>query len=322
MVDVLITIDTEAWPLCPNWREDRLKGDLARDIDGQTSSGAFGLGYQLDILNRHRLKAVFLVETLFTLAAGTEELQRIVRTIREAGHEVQLHLHTEWLSWADQSPSPGPRRSHLKDFSLEEQTELIGLGYRILKECGATSVLAFRAGNYGANTDTLRALSRNGIRYDTSHNTCYLDSDCGMKELGALMEPSMFEGVCEVPISFFRDWPGHCRHAQLCACSAAEMRHALMEAWHAERRSFVIVSHSFELLRDRHKPPYRGRPDWIVIRRFERLCEFLAEHRDKFRTCGFEDVGEYHANGAPMLLRSGVHRTAWRMAEQLARRVL
>src|SRR5262249_8472866 len=147
------------------------------------------------------------------------------------GHEVQLHVHTEWLQWLRKSPLPGRVGENLKDFTLDEQTRLIELGLEQLRACGAKNVCAFRAGNYGANVDTLRALARSAIRYDTSYDAAYLNSDCGLDEAGLLLQPTMMHGVCEIPITFFTDWPGHYRHAQLCACSAAEMQHALMQAW-------------------------------------------------------------------------------------------
>ena len=46
-----------------------------------------------------------------------------------------------------------------------------------LRECGAGEVKAFRAGNYGANWETLRVLGENGIHYDSSHNIDFLGSD-------------------------------------------------------------------------------------------------------------------------------------------------
>jgi hypothetical protein len=54
---------------------------------------------------------------------------------------------------------------------------------------------AFRAGSYGANFDTLRALARNGILYDSSHNTCYLGYTCEMRTPNLLLQPKKIDGV-------------------------------------------------------------------------------------------------------------------------------
>jgi len=86
----------------------------------------------------------------------------------------------------------------------------------------------------------------------------------------------------------------------------------------------VIVSHSFELV---WRGVSRGRPASprrLVIRRFERLCQFLAENRDRFETGGFAGLGETDLRPPrdPRPLRSSVLRTAHRYAEQLAGRLL
>jgi hypothetical protein len=237
---------------------------------------------------------------------------------------VQLHLHSEWLEWLQPSPLPGRTGQHLKEFTEDEQALLLGRGIENLRACGVDNLIAFRAGNYGANFATLRALARHGIRFDTSHNTCYLSSSCGLDTGEPLLQPTLLEGVYEYPVSYFHDWPGHRRHAQLCACSARELEAALLAAWRQGWHSFVLVSHSFELLQrgvDEGKPP---RPDRIVIRRFHRLCRFLDRNRDKFRTVFFADL-DTEGTPRPVAnypLRSASRHTVWRVAEQLARRVL
>src|SRR5262249_11015926 len=99
---VLPTVDTEVWPFRPGWPNVRLapgERDLAcqyeRCILGATDRGEFGLRYQLDLLNRHGLRATFFVEPLHAAAVGDRWLKEMVGTIVEAGQDVQLHAHTE-----------------------------------------------------------------------------------------------------------------------------------------------------------------------------------------------------------------------------------
>ena len=321
---VFVTIDTEAWPRRPEWRETSLERDVEREIYGVTDQGAFGIGYQMDVLDAHGLKAVFFVESLFACTTGLEPLRRIVESIVRRGHEVQLHVHPEWLQWMDQSPLPGRFAHNLKDLSENEQATLIAAGLENLRRCGVERPCAFRAGNYGANFDTLKALARLGLAFDSSYNASYLDSDCGLRTGKRLLQPVRMHGVHEFPIAFFSDWPGHIRHAQLCACSSRELRTALENAWRMGWHSFVLVSHSFELVRGRRRAGAPPTPDWVVVRRFERLCRYLAEHADKYRTCGFADVDEAELRAKPPVspLKSHVYQTAERFLEQFARRVI
>ena len=323
MLNVFLTVDTEFWPLNSDLRDACLEQDVARDFYGAVSGAEFGLGFQIDMLNAHGLKAVFFVESLFALAVGPDALRQVVSMIQDRGQDVQLHVHTEWLAWMKDSILPARTGQNMKDFSEDEQTLLVAHGLRNLREAGAPKVCAFRAGNFGANLDTLRALRRNGICYDSSYNVQYLNSDCGIHTSQLLLQPQEMQGVYEFPISFFRDGRGHYRHAQLSACSFQEIKNALLEAWQSGWNSFVLVSHSFELLKNRMLP---GKPvvaDRIVIRRFERLCRFLSDNRDKFRTAVFsETVPGMIPPVSPLKpLRCAWHHTAWRLAEQLTRRL-
>ena len=322
-VDVYITIDTEVWPRNNRWTQSDLAADLEQDVYGRSESGEVGILYQMDVLESFGLRAVFFVESLFASAAGPEHLSRLVEIIQKRGHEVQLHVHSEWLQLGAGSVLPNKTGKHLKNFSLDDQTLLIGTALRNLRNSGANDVCAFRAGNCGANFDTLRALARLGIPCDSSYNAFYLRSQCGLRTERLLVQPSILEGIHEFPIACFRDWPGHYRHAQIGACSTAEMQSALLGAHRGCWQSFVILSHSFELLKGRHTR--RGaNPDGRVIRRFEELCQFLGENRHRFRTAVFSEPDFWPKAAAPpesMPLRSNMARTGWRYVEQLSRRL-
>ena len=318
---VFITVDTEVWPRSDNWRETRMAADMDRDIYGVTSWGEYGLRYQLEVLNRFGLTATFFVESLFASAIGPSRLREIVTLIKSHGQDVQLHVHPEWLQWMPQPVVREKRSQYLKQFTADEQRTLIGLALENLRASGADAVCAFRAGNYGANFDTLRALNGLGLRFDTSYNFPYLVTQCGMALSQPLLQPRCIDGVIEYPITFFGDWPRHSRHLQLAACSSGEIIHVLTEAHRRGRRSVVLVSHSFELLKNRKTPGKPLLPDETCIARFEQLCRFLAEHPTQFRPTTFSDLSpSVAAEREPDMLRSNPLRTVTRYAQQAMRR--
>lgn len=322
-MNVFITVDVEVQPQEPNWRSTRLRSDIQRDIYGLTHQGEFGLRYQCDLFNQFGLKAVFFVESLFGSAVGLDPLKSMVDLIQGKGHEVQLHIHTEWLKHLPMSFRGMGTGYNIREFSEKEQTNLIALGLHNLNESGAMNISAFRAGNYGANFDTLRALAKNGVAYDTSYNYCFLDTDCGLELDQPLLQPAKIHDIYEFPISFISDWPGHFRHSQVTACSYDEITGALMQAWQQGWYSFVIVFHSMELLTKRSRMLNRQRPDWLLIRRFRRLCNFLASHSDKFKTSGFNEI---KATEIPdikhaRIIKSSIISTAKRVCEQGIRRI-
>jgi peptidoglycan/xylan/chitin deacetylase (PgdA/CDA1 family) len=325
MLDVLLTVDTEAWPRSVAERNADFGKAMARDFYGETPKGAFGVPYQLKILEEYGVKADFFVESLSPAAVGQKHLREMVNTIQEAKQSVQLHIHTEWLEWAPNPIVAGHGRQNMMQFSEDQQVALIREALANLNDAGARNVCAFRAGNYGANADTLRALRRNGVRFDTSYNYPYLGTQCELSMPRPLLQPVELEGVVEFPIAFFRAWPNQFRHVQLTACSFSEMKSALYHAWRNGWKYFVIVSHSFELLRGRKRPDGIIAPDKIVIRRFRDLCQHLAAHKDKYRSVTFTDLdpgGDANFIPGKSLLQCNCLATIRRYAEQAYRRVV
>lgn len=322
---VFFTVDTEAHPASPRWSDRGLADEIRRDIDGVTPHGEYGAYYQAEVLRKHGLRGVFFVEALFSYAAGMDPLKRVVSRLLEGGHEVGLHLHPEWLRRAPHvSVLPGKEGNLMRRFSEDDQATLIARGIEQLQKAGVPKVDSFRAGGYAANFDTLRALARNGVLYDSSHNFCWFAQSCDLQTDEPLLQPRQLHGVYEFPVSYFQDWPGHSRHAELCACSFGELRSALMTAWRDGWHSFVIVSHSFELIkRIKINDAPAALPDSTVIRRFHKLCEFLAAHPDRFQTATFTgfDPQSIPSRAYTKPLPGFLPNTLWRFAEQAYRRV-
>jgi hypothetical protein len=245
--------------------------NFERSILGRTAEGEVGIVYQLDTLDRYGLKAVFFVDPMPALLWGTGAVADAIEPILARGHGVQLHLHTEWLALAGAANPVGDRTGqNLKDFSYDEQVTLIGWARDALIAAGAPAPIAFRAGNYGANDDTLRALATLGFSYDSSHSPGFAGSPCAIRLGPEHRRPIRHQGVIEVPIGCVEDVAQGLRHAQLTALSLRELLEALHHARDNAIADFTVVSHSFELLcRDRR------RINKIVKRRFDRLCEKL-----------------------------------------------
>jgi len=322
-VDVFLTIDTETYPLTPTWRETGLREDLERDVYGRTRDGEFGLEYQLQVLRHHKLRAVFMTESLFASVpqVGPEPLCKIIAAAKADGHDVQVHPHPEWLPYI---PSFAGKARHemINRYTFEEQKEIISLAISNLERCGAAKPRAFRAGDYAANADTLRALLELGIVIDSSYNPAYIPSRCRLELSAPLTGAKQIEGVWEMPISFFEELPARYRPAQLGACSTQEMSWALEQAYAKHWKSFVIVSNSFEFLKNRRT----GREVRVrsrIVKRFEDLCAFLDTNRDRFQTATFAELmfPEVAERLLPGMLRSNAYRTVRRMGEQLMDRV-
>jgi hypothetical protein len=322
VLNVLFTIDTEVHPINKDWKSDGLQRDIRRDIEGLVDGRCVGLDYELEVLAKNGLKATFMVESLFSAVpeVGTDPLKGIIRRIQKDGHDIQLHLHCEWIPYCPEISIP--YRGYLQHYySSSEQQQLICFASEQLQKCGVKKPIAFRAGGYAADEGIMQALQRAGFKYDTSFYLGFHDK-CKLPVPPSLGAPHKLFGVQEIAVAAFKDYPGHFRPAQICACSAREMMRALEQAEKHGWRHFVIVCHSFEMLTGRWqgKPGIRNE----VVDRFEELCAYLGRHRDKFRTIGFDDLStlpDYHGVAPPPDIRGNLINTAGRVFQQALNRI-
>jgi len=273
MTAVYITIDTEYASSLPGAAGPGTRAEnFARSIVCETPWGPVGIGHQMDVMERHGLKGVFFVDPMPALVWGVAAIEDVVGPIVARGHDVQLHCHSEWLARAPGNPLTPRTGQHLRQFPLDDQCRILDWARDTLVAAGAAQPVAFRAGNYGANDDTLRALAELGIEYDTSHCPALAEGgDCVITLGRAQRTPIWHCGVVEVPVGCVEDFGGRLRHAQITALSLDELTDALRHARDTRQDGFTVVSHSFELAsRD------RTRRNRVVARRFERFCAALA----------------------------------------------
>lgn len=313
MTQILVTVDTELSALL-HQRGIALASNFASSINGECDGGHFGIGWQMDRLEAHGLKGVFFVDPLPSLVYGEAWLADVVRPIIARGHEVQLHIHTEWLASAKTSPVGGRQGQNLADFSFEDQRVLLGLAIDLLMRAGAPRPTAFRAGNYGADDNSLRALAELSLIWDSSVNAPYLGGACRIGVSAEQVSAVERHGIVELPVAGLNDRGGQVRPAQICALSAREMQDALRHAADNQHATFVIVTHSFEMLsRD------RKRANHAVIARFEAMCKAIADD-PRLVSAGFNDLDAAALTRSPdrQPTRLGPNhlRTFARMAEQ------
>jgi len=313
-MNVFLTFDIEVW--CPSWEnlDENFPSAFQRYVYGRSKFGAYALPKTLDILVKHGLHGVFFVEPLFAARFGLEYLARIVELIQSAGQEIQLHLHPEWVDEIKPPllPNSSRKRQHLSYYDLNEQTELIANGVRLLKQAGVPSLQAFRAGSFAANSDTFAALEANGILFDSSLNAAVPISAPDIQRNEPAFSPRLIGNVSAYPVTVFRDGLGKLRHAQIGACSSWELQEALRYGERNEMEAFVLFSHNFEMLK-----PSRSDPDWIVVKRFQQFCRFLSNN-PSLRPVGFRDLRPIKTNvqGSEAIARSGLLATSFRLFEQ------
>jgi hypothetical protein len=322
LVKVFFTVDVEIWPGSWTNIDARFPKAFKQYVYGDTPRGQYGLPMTLQVLGDHGLHGVFFVEPVFSARFGLAPLEEVVGLIKEAGQDVQMHLHAEWVNEARApllSWTPSQKIQHLSHFALQDQIALIAWSMRRLHEAGADPVTAFRAGSFAFNRDTLRALETNGVHIDSSYNHCFGGPASAIwngDRHEIPVQPFNVGRVLEFPVTVFRDFPTHLRPLQLTACSLQEMIAVLRNAADNEHSAVVIVSHNFELLDRRDFSA-----DETVVRRFRGLCKFLSQNTDRFEMGSFRGGLRDELAPQPRPVAGSMSALAVRYLEQLDRKL-
>ncbi len=302
---VFLTVDTEF-----AWRHHAAGLDVETIYARSLEPAGVGLSYQLERLAAHGLKACFFVDPMPALVFGLAPVKRMVDTILSAGQEVQLHLHPNWTGAQAGDRAARFGRFQMYEYGLDEQIALVRGATELLVAAGAPHPIAFRAGGYAANEDTLRALAALGFAYDSSHNGAEpMESLTG---LAAHQIAPVAHHVIEVPVTVIEDAPGIGRTFQLCALSSAEAAAALDHAVAEGHAAVTIVTHGFELANR-----LGTRANGVHVRRFDTLCRLLAARADDLPTTHFTDRPALALNRGDRPLGTNALRRRLRQAEQL-----
>ncbi|ANU07482.1 polysaccharide deacetylase family protein [Paraurantiacibacter namhicola] len=313
MARLYFTIDTEyeSGFTAKHGRDSRA-ANFDRAVACRMSDGEAGIFYQMDVFDRCGMKAVFFVDPMPAMLWGTGAIADIVEPIVTRGHEVQLHMHTEWLALAGDAAIVPDRGPNMKDYSQEEQCALLSYGRDVLEAAGAPRPKVFRAGNYGANDDTLRALAQLGFTHDSSHAPAIAGGACAIDLGPQHRSPLQREGVVEIPVSAIGCEESGLRHGQFTALGIHELKAMLAYAAASEHKDITLVSHSFELV-SRSK----NRINPLLCRRFEKFCEAVRDNPAVEAVTYAQHAPDVPPEGSetPAFPANRVHK-ALRLAEQ------
>ena len=299
MVHVFLTIDTEC-SLGGAWDNPSYKPvDPERAILGKIGSDYYGIPRIMDILEENDLRATFFIEVFAGLNCNRSDLASAYAQVVRRGHDAQLHLHPIHYYYAmiregrlgpEQLPAA---KDLIGTLPPQTQLDLFQEGISLFREMIGKAPVAFRAGNFGASMSTLGVLEKVGIRYDSSFSAPYLGATCLMDSRAAINSPWQHGAVWEIPLTTFETGAWSLRGLKplnINAVSLWEMKKVLEQAESIGLSAVTFLAHSFSLFKAADVQFRRLRPDRLVLRRFQGLCRFLAEHAGRFRVVTFSDV--------------------------------
>jgi hypothetical protein len=182
---IIITVDVEDFFL-PRPETDMIFARIGNEY--------YGITRMMDIMDNHNVKGTFFVDVYNRETLSEAVIKEACQEIDRRGHEVALHVHPE---------IPRGKKGYRKvisKYELEEQIKIIERGRDLLGRWIGRSPRAHRAGGYGANYDTLRALGKCNLLIDSS--MFYEHDMCGLNEpLLTINAPKAWNQVLEIPIT-------------------------------------------------------------------------------------------------------------------------
>lgn len=286
---VFLTVDVEAQPR-------RAVGDPVDDlIFGRFGDKEFGIGRMMDIADAHNAKMSFFLDLAEYDLYG-ERILDVGRLIIDRGHDLQVHIHPEFISRDFFAERGVPRIVNFFEMPNEVAKHVSEYICGLYSRVSSAAPKAFRGGGYRYGPEILGCLSEYGIQvasnYNYGRNSDYLN-------LGTQSVFKWNTGTLELPVTcttglgnldriieynfnsaiFNReDWSREMfvqRHVNFidAATSSNELRGGT---------PVVLVMHSWSFL-NKNTDGRFGSPSSFLADRFSDLLGVMAE-RAKFAT--------------------------------------
>jgi len=291
-VNVFLTVDTEHSIGGAFLSEDAHPVGNDAMVWGRIGSTQYGIPRIMDIADTYGLPLTFFLEVLNKHYFGERESREVCEYILKRNHDVQLHLHPNYLNFALDDPRSKPYTDLIGRYNLQEQVHMLEEGRELLRAYGAPGVCAFRAGCFGANETTLEAVGRAGLLVDSSYNAAYSPYPCLIPDRG-INDFAYIKGVGELPITNFREnlpFRKRLKPLDINGASGKEIAFVLGSAARTGQRNAVVILHSFSFIKPMDFQYRVIKPRNHVVRRFERICRFLAENKASFRVRTFASL--------------------------------
>lgn len=161
-----------------------------RFSDNRIYGNGHGVEKIVEIFNNESITGSFFTNVYEYPVWGISEMEKIVRLIHDAGQDVELHTHPIWID--------EKRRENMYELSYREQFGVIKSGADFIASVTGKYPASHRAGAYGFNADTLRAVKDAGLICDSSN--FYGHKFC--KEVITKNELVKYNGILEAPVTY------------------------------------------------------------------------------------------------------------------------
>lgn len=273
----LINVDTEA---------HRGKNPVDDLIYGKVCGGEYGINKIMEICEKYNVRATFFVDFAEVNSWGYDKIKNVCQDILTRGHDIQLHIHPEHFGdW---------NRQEFSQYSYEEQKSMIGYGVAQYEKIVGQKPIAFRAGKYSIDSNTLKVLHEYGIVYDSSFvkNNRWCKLNNLVSNINARFK---YQEIIEVPVTVFKERIFNKEPRDkyyifdVNGITKFEFRELYKKYADSELPSIILFMHSFSFLK-RYKDDLDLKPNINDIDFFEYILDYVTNRND-FIIVTFQ---EYH----------------------------
>ena len=257
----------------------RAEGNLVdRLIWGEVNGQNYGIGRLCAILKEYGMKANFMIDMGGCALHGDRPIERAGKFLRDQGHEIHVHLHSELLFRQWQVPLPKGFAGAMDKLDYQISEHVLKHAAFKFKQLYGTEPYAFRAGAFLFNKHTVQAAAASGFRCLTNFNKTRFADKIHIAKPVADNEPFLWEnGLLEIPVDMSPE-----------PLSFAFEKYIGMfdRVPRKTNKTFNITLHSWTLLKRIKEHHKEFAPEYE--KKFRAICEHLLENTD------IKGYSEYH----------------------------
>lgn len=293
---VIISIDTE-FSIAGTFAEpDKYKPISEQAVYCKVDDRSFGLDFLLRTFAEFGVRATFLVEALNTHFFGDQPMGTIARQIRDAGHDVQMHLHPCWTYFKDGDWRTrlkiSPPTDHMNRRSAAQLDEWIGEGIAAFRRWGLDAPVALRTGSLITDRQIYLAMERSGMTVASNIAVGVFRPE--EPELRFYSGLHHVDSILEACVLTYHDPVTNRQRCLTITGSSWPETRMLLEAAHgAGIESVVVLTHPFEFVKYTAPTFADMRPSRVNQQRLRQLCTFLAAETERFEITTLSELATW-----------------------------
>jgi hypothetical protein len=269
------------------------------EIEGRSE----GLGFLLDTLKTHSLKATFFTEALQTSFFGDDPMGALARRIANAGQDVQLHLHPVWTyfehpNWQQRLAREKPT-DNIHGMLVAQMVGWMQRGIDTFSRWGLKAPVALRTGNLMVDRNVYRSMHDVGLKVSSNVARAVFEPEEPALRLNAGVRT--IEGIIEIPVLTYAGLRLGSRvelkSLTITGTSVGEAICLLNEAHAQNFPAVVLLTHCHEFVKGHARSKLKT--NRLNQARLVALTRFLRDEDDRFEVTTMADMVSEIGDGSP-----------------------